>query len=145
MINIDQIEVGVRAKDSFEAISKAADLFIKKKMVRDSFTAAVIEREKKYPTGLELGVALPHAESNHVIDEGIAIITLKEPVEFLEMGNPKKKIKVSIIFLLAIKNPNFQLNCLEKIVRIIQDQDLLAKIQGAKDFQIIYNIVDRFI
>lgn len=143
---IKNIQLNCQVKDQFEAISLAAQPLLDKKMVKDTFIEAVLEREKTFPTGLPtaIGVALPHTDARHVIEEGISIITLKNPVEFRGMGNPKEQVSVEVIFLLAIKNPAKQLGILQKIITIIQNKEILIKIKAAEDPQKVYNLIKTF-
>ncbi|MGD9475253.1 MAG: PTS sugar transporter subunit IIA [Eubacteriaceae bacterium] len=143
---IKKIQVNCQADNQIEAIEIAALPLLEKKMVKESFVAAVLEREKTFPTGLptSIGVAIPHTDSKHVIDEGISIAILKNPVEFRGMGNPKEIVKVEIIILLAIKNPAKQLGILQKIITIIQNKEMLEKIKAAQDPKRVYNLIRTF-
>ena len=57
------------------------------------------------------------------------------------MGAPEECIDVSIVFLLAIKDGEKQIETLQKIVLMIQDEMVLQKIAGAKNPEWIYNLV----
>jgi PTS system galactitol-specific IIA component len=143
---IKKIQVNCQADNQIEAIEIAALPLLEKKIVKESFVAAVLEREKTFPTGLpaSIGVAIPHTDSKHVIDECISIVTLKKPVEFRGMGNPKEIVMAQIIFLLAIKNPAKQLGILQKIITIIQNKEMLEKIKAAQDPERVYNLIRTF-
>ncbi|WKY47758.1 PTS sugar transporter subunit IIA [Eubacteriaceae bacterium ES3] len=143
---IKKIQVNCLAKSQLEAVKLAALPLYELNLVKESFTDAVLEREKSFPTGLptEIGVALPHTDSIHVLEEGISILTLKDGVEFQEMGNPKKSVSVDIIFLLAIKNPAKQLGILQKIITIIQNKEILKKIKAADNPEKVYNLIKTF-
>ncbi|WKY44522.1 PTS sugar transporter subunit IIA [Eubacteriaceae bacterium ES2] len=144
---IRKIQVNCQASNQIEAIKLAAGPLFEKKMVKESFVDAVLEREKTFPTGLptSIGVAIPHTDSKHVIDEGISIVTLKKPVDFKGMGNPKEIVAVEIIILLAIKNPAKQLGILQKIITIIQNKEMLEKIKAADDPEKVHNLIRTFI
>lgn len=143
---IKKIQVNCQASNQIEAIELAAWPLLEMKMVKESFVAAVLEREKTFPTGLptSIGVAIPHTDSKHVIDEGISIVTLKMPVAFRGMGNPKEIVMVEIIILLAIKNPAKQLGILQKIITIIQNKEMLGKIKAAEEPEKVYNLIRSF-
>jgi|LGOV01.1.fsa_nt_gb PTS system galactitol-specific IIA component len=147
LIKKEHINVNFLGKDQREVIEMASCSFIKNGIVKNGFIDAVIKREEKYPTGLptKIGVALPHTELDYVIKEGISILTLEKPIVFYEMGNPKEKVDVEIIFLLAIINPQNQIHILQKIVSMIQDEKVLNKIKSAKSSETIYNLVNQFI
>ncbi len=78
---------------------------------------ALLEREEEFPTGLQIGdinVAVPHADHIYVKESEIILCTLENPVEFQRMDNPEKEVKVSIIILMAINNPDTHIEVLQK-------------------------------
>ncbi len=48
------------------------------------------------------------------------------------MGNPEEQIDVKLVFMLAIKDPDLQINILKQLVSIFQDKQILVKLT---DFQ----------
>lgn len=77
--------------------------------MKDSFAENVLKREEVFPTGLlinDVGIAIPHTDAEHVNDSQIAFMSLKTPVTFYEMGTADKEISVSLIFMLALKEPH---------------------------------------
>ncbi|MEF9917721.1 MAG: PTS sugar transporter subunit IIA [Eubacterium sp.] len=138
-----KIQLHVKAANRFEAIEAAAFPFILNHFVKDDFVKAVCQREREFPTGLptKIGVAIPHAEPEHVIEEAISIAVLEKPVIFHGMGAPEEKIEAAILFLLAIKDGEKQIEWLQKIVMMIQDEMVLHKIIGAKNEETIYNLI----
>ena len=60
--------------------------------VKDSFLNSIIEREKEFPTGLDLGkykIAIPHTNSEHVNAEKIIFIRNKEKIIFKAKDLPE--------------------------------------------------------
>ena len=147
LIQKNRIQVNYFAKDQLAAIAMAAQPLAEQGFVSKGFVEAVMEREKKFPTGLptSVGVALPHTEAKFVVNEGISILTLEKPVIFAGMGNPNEEIQIEIIFLLAINNPVKQINSLQTIITIIQNRKMLQQIKGAKDSQTIYNLINQLL
>lgn len=118
-------------KNDYEALSFLAVKVEKAGYARSTYKDAVIEREKIFPTGLPTGkinVAIPHADSEHVLMSTLAIMTLKEPVYFHNMGEPKSSLPISIIIMMAIAEPKGQLSMLQKIMGIVQDSQHLKKL-----------------
>ena len=119
------------AKNKEEAIKKLSDEFLKKKLVKDTFFQAVIDREKIYPTGLSIngiGIAIPHTDSIHIIDPQIGFISLKEPVVFKDMVDDKNEIEVKAIFMLGLLKSEQQIDILQKLVEMFQDKELLERV-----------------
>jgi PTS system galactitol-specific IIA component len=128
MKNIDVIlcEDLVFAQRDFST-AKEVITFLSRKLleedyVKESFLPAVIEREKKFPTGLptEVPVALPHTDAKHCNHSALAIATLKKPVLFGEMGNPNKKLEVRIVFLLALSDQSKQTEWIKLLLKLFQ-------------------------
>lgn len=96
-------------------------------LVEDSFGAAIMEREKEFPTGLSteyIGVALPHTDSHHVITPFISVGILEKPVSFQLMGAKDVEVEVNTIFMLGIKESAAQLEILQQLMEMIQDEKL---------------------
>lgn len=118
-------------KNSQDALTFLAIEVEKAGYARSTYKDAVIEREKIFPTGLPTGninVAIPHADSENVLTSTLAIMTLKEPIDFRNMGEPTNILPVSIIIMMAIAEPKGQLSMLQKIMGIVQDSQHLKKI-----------------
>lgn len=112
-------------KDSQTALSYLSQQVEQAGYAKDTYHTAVIEREKKFPTGLPTGdicVAIPHADSIHVNKSTLAVMTLKKSIDFHNMGDPDNTLPVSIIIMMAIAEPRGQLTMLQKIMGIVQDQ-----------------------
>ena len=107
---------------------------------KETYLEAVLAREKEFPTGLPtngVGVAIPHADISHVLKPGIAVASLQNPAKFYVMGNPEQQIDAKLVFMLAIKDPNLQIDILKRLVSIFQDEQILmklARIKNKKEF-----------
>ncbi len=127
----------VNAKATFkeEILNNLSKLLYKYGYVKESFNQALLEREGSYPTGLQAsvaGVAIPHTDAKHVIKPALAIATLNTPVLFKAMDDPAKEIPVELVIVMAIKEPELQLQALQRIMKIIQNANSLRKIQQAQ-------------
>lgn len=144
LLDEDLIFFDVEANNWQEVLKYLSVYLLNKGYVKDSFYNALIEREKKFPTGLPTGgikVAIPHADPVHVIKNGIAIALLKKPVLFREMGKFEGEIECDIVFMLAIKNPNEQIKVLQNFMNIFMNSDLLMKIKNAKTKKEIIDLI----
>jgi PTS system galactitol-specific IIA component len=109
MVREDLVFTQKHFESKEDAILFLAEQLKKKGYVYETFSNSVVEREEKYPTGLYLGkinVAIPHTDTKHVKQSGVAILTLDKPVIFNKMDDPSQTIPVLIIFLLAVSEPN---------------------------------------
>lgn len=130
-IEKDLIKLGLNFSQKEEVLKFIANLLSKKKYVKDDFIVSVIERESTFPTGLPTrpyAVAIPHTDSDKVIESKVAFATLKEPVVFSSMGDSDTEVYVKMIFMLAINDSNEQLQVLQNVMSVIQNEKLLNKL-----------------
>ncbi|MFH5811678.1 PTS sugar transporter subunit IIA [Companilactobacillus sp. FL22-1] len=136
----------VDCNNSNEIIHYLANKLFQDGDVTADFEQAVKDREKIYPTGLPIGkvsVAIPHTDVKYVKNSSIAIATLERPVEFKNMANNKETIDVSIVVMLAMKEPHSQVDMLQKLMKLFQNQELLEKIYSLNDSSEIFDIVSK--
>jgi len=144
MLSRDLIRLDLDVKDSEEAIRTLAEDFVKAGVVKESFVDAVLEREKKSPTALPAiayDIAIPHTVSAHVITPAMNVAVLKHPVEFQQMGSPEITLHPQVLFMLAISDPKDQLSLLRRIMKMLQNKELLDQIRGAKTTDAIYDLL----
>lgn len=111
---------------------------------KDSYTEALITREKNFPTGLDIdgmGVAIPHTDVSHVNRPAIAIAVLKNPVTFIQMGTDDEEVGVKLVFMLAVTDPSAHIDELQRIIEIIQDKAVLEKLFETTDKEKIIEII----
>ena len=125
-IHLDEklVAMNIEVQDKFEALDLLSDYLKKEGRVSHQFDVAIKRREDEYPTGLKLehiGVAIPHTDIDYVYEQSMAIGILENPVSFTVMGTENDTVAVSIIFMLAIKEPHTQLEFLQALVEIFQD------------------------
>lgn len=136
------------ANSAEEVISALADRLTANGFVKDSFKAAVLERESKFPTGLPTGainVAIPHADAKYTNESKIAVATLAHPVTFHNMADTTQELDVSLVFMLGIHEAHGQVATLQKIMSLVQDQDHLQKLLAMSSEQDIFADVDAFL
>jgi PTS system galactitol-specific IIA component len=132
----DKVMLGIEAADWEAALRMGAERLRDAGCVTEGYAEAVVAREHTYPTGLPTagaGVALPHADAEHVLEPGICVLTLRRPVHFSVMGDPDERVAVSVVFLLALADARSQLRALRLLAELVSDARRLARIAGAKD------------
>ncbi len=135
------------AKDSSEILSKLGELLMEAGYVKDTFTQGAIEREKNFPTGLELGgeinAAIPHTDIVHVIKPGLALATLKNPVNFKNMGNKDQDVPCRLVFVMALNEAHAQVEMLRELATILQEPSTLEELIKAKNYQDVMNAISK--
>lgn len=127
-----------------EALSVLARRMVELGYVKSTYPEAVIARERVFPTGLptkEFGVAVPHCDVVHVEIPTIALAKLARPVEFGLMGDDGTKVLVQLVIMLAIKDPETQIDVLKRIALMIRDPDMLKRISSAADSEEVIRVL----
>ena len=124
------IFIDLDAKDTKEVFEQVGGAFIKEGYAKETYIQGLIDREAEFPTGLDIdgfGVAIPHTPVEHVNKTGTAIAVLRNPVTFHEMGGDEEDtVEARLIIMFCA---------------IIQDKEVLGKIEKAKEPQEIINII----
>lgn len=127
-------------KELFEFIG--ADL-LKKGIVKESYTNAIIQREKEYPTGLPIkyGVAIPHTYPEHVIKPCIVITSFKNNINFKEMGNGERDISCKYAFFLVVNKGEEQVILLQKLISMFTNDFVMENLIKSTDVDKVLKIV----
>ncbi|MDL2210880.1 PTS sugar transporter subunit IIA [Desulfovibrio sp. OttesenSCG-928-O18] len=97
--------------------------------VEETFLQGCIDREKTFPSGLEMEVpvAIPHTNPEHVKEPALCVLRLAAPVAFGNMGDPDQNVNVEFVFNMALKDTDGQLEMLREIMAVAQDADFLRR------------------
>jgi PTS system galactitol-specific IIA component len=134
----------IHATTPAEAIAELGGLLEAAGRVKSSFVAAAIAREERSPTGLPFAppaVALPHAETEHVVLPTIAIATLAHDVDFQEMGSPESIVKARIVVMPALTAKEQAAASLARIIEVLQDDELRAALVSANTAKAIHDLL----
>jgi PTS system galactitol-specific IIA component len=136
LLNEEHILTGVEAADAQDAIGKLTEVLVETDYVTPEFSEDVWEREGTFPTGLPtqpLAVAIPHADPDHVKRSAVCVGVLNSPVRFSQMGTDGSTVlDVPIIFLLAIKEKEKQVEMIQQLMTLIQTPELLDGLSKAE-------------
>ncbi|NLZ75568.1 MAG: PTS sugar transporter subunit IIA [Erysipelotrichia bacterium] len=133
-------------KNRDEALALLANEFVKNGVVEDNFLDGIMAREAVFPTGLELnnmGAAIPHTDPEYVKESQIGFMTLEKPVIFQFMGDISQDIEVSVIFMLALKEGNSQMEMLPKLMDLFMLDDVMNDLRDVKTYEEFYEIINK--
>ena len=107
-----------------QLFDQVATLLEEKKVVTDTYRSALIEREKMFPTGLDMeflgkdlpNVAIPHTDTIHNLTENVVVVRLAKPVTFHNMIAPDKEVEVSLLFFIINNSSSSQTNILAQLM-----------------------------
>jgi PTS system galactitol-specific IIA component len=128
---------GLEASTWEEALSALADTALEHGYVRDSFPAALVERERRYPTGLPtaLATAIPHADPEHVLTAGLGIARLAQPVPFGEMGRSNSVLNVQLVVMLLVPAAQSHMAALTTVISAVSNEARMQSLLTALDHQ----------
>ena len=147
-INKDLIFKNLSYETKDEILDFLAEKLTASNYVESDYANALKEREKEYPTGLSSmgeSIAIPHADTCFVKKDAIAIATLKKPITFNCMDNPKEELSVRLIIVLALSKPHGQIEMLQRVVNVIQNEELRYRLVhegNDEDFNALVNILE---
>lgn len=129
------------------AFQLLADELMENDCVNQDFLANIIKREEVFPTGLEIngiGVAIPHTDSEYVKESQVGFLSLKKPLSFTEMGTNDKVIEVSLLFMLALKEPHEQLEMLQRLIEMFQQEGVLESLMKVDQEKAYQEIIQKY-
>ena len=139
-----RIFLNLKAEKKECVLQILGEAMIEEGYAETGYVESLIEREQKFPTGLDMrgvGIAIPHTDADYVEKAGIALAVLERPVSFYRMGREDERVEVQLVFMLAIENPEAHLSYLQQILAVIRDIGVLKKLIEAKEKSEVIEIV----
>lgn len=114
----------LEADSQEELFNKVATLLEERQIVTPTYREALIEREKSFPTGLDMeflgkdlpNVAIPHTDIVHNLAEKVVVVRLEKAVTFHNMIAPDKEVEVSLLFFIINNSSSSQTNILAQLM-----------------------------
>ena len=135
----------VTSKDRDKALHEMADYLHSIGVVKGTYGDSVIERENKYPTGIDtepIPVAIPHSEREEVIKTAILVGQTKTGgVRFQKIEGDGLWVSAKVIFMLAVDTDQGQLEVISQLMNVIQDPEVVQRIVEAETTEEIEAIV----
>lgn len=119
------------AQDQAELFTRVSREFTGLGLVRPSFGQALAEREARYPTGLDFGeftVAVPHADPEHVLVSGMAVVRLDHEIDFRAMDDPDRTLSTRLTIWPLVIDPSIQVDILSALLACLQDEGNYARL-----------------
>jgi len=121
--------------EQFVSAMKKKGLISREKNILDE----LLKRESLGSTGLENGIAVPHALIEKIEAPIVALALIKKGIDFEAADQMPTYI---VILLLGEKNnPGFQLKLLAHICRMVKETDFVKKVKKAETSRDIWTIL----
>lgn len=136
------------ATDWKDALIKLCDHAVKKGYAKPTLLDALIDREKRYPTGFPVadkrGVALPHEDVIHAIKPVIMIARPVTPIYFGRMDNSKEEVESLLIIMVIVDEVKKYLNTIDKVTPFLSDIKLVENLRNLKSAELKQEVLSYF-
>lgn len=132
------VSSGLSFVDAGEALKHIGQKMVRDGICRDSYPAALLEREAIYPTGIALdghAVAIPHCDVSHAVEPAIYLIRPVQPVTF-QQADDDGTIDAELIIALVVTHPEQQLNLLKSLFGQLQQPDFIHSLLNAPESEL---------
>ncbi|BBM36934.1 PTS sugar transporter subunit IIA [Pseudoleptotrichia goodfellowii] len=142
----DRVKINLESRTKDGILSEMAQLFLKGNIVdpenMEQFINDLKDREKLSSTGLQDGIAIPHAKSEAVNKIALAVGTISEGAEFDCMDGEMSKIFFMIAAPESVKNEHLDL--LAEISKLSYDEELLEKLENSTTTEELMSLLKSF-
>ena len=143
LLRPELIKLGLEAQNKEEAISELVDLLVQEHEVamkhRQSVLEAVLAQEDSLGSGMEEGIAIPHATTDHTDDILCAIGTAPNGISFASLdGEPTKLV---VLVLGPKRNFAGEIRTLMGVQNLLANESLKQQIIDATDAQALYEVL----
>ncbi len=135
------------ASDRVDLFTRLGAILAEKGYVKDTWLAAILEREDNYPTGLAceaVQVALPHVDPEHLLKPYIAIVKPAAPVGFDGMAGSGPVDAQLVVNLGLLAHAEDQVGVLQAFLGIFIDADATKEIMAQTDAQAMIDAVVKY-
>ena len=135
----EYIKINFSAKSKDDLIKRMIKIIEKSPYVLDieKVEEAVFTRERSVTTGIGNGLALPHAKTDGVTENIVALAITDKPIDF----DSADELPVRIVFLLVGKDSTLHLKFLSRFSNLIKDEESRQKLIDAKSAKEVYAII----
>ena len=151
LFSLELIESDLDFASQEELFDEAFAKLTKLDLVTENFLTKIIEREKKYPTGLKThkgAVAIPHTDPEYVKESFIYVMRLTQPLEFNEMGTSISEGKIvtpKLIFMIGFEKGKQQPEILKALTTLFSSTEQMSAIVEATDNQEVYDLLKKYV
>lgn len=143
LINPNSIDLNAKVTDKQNAISELVELMFKGGNVKDkeSYKTAILQREESSSTGIGDEIAIPHAKTSAIKEAGIAIMIVKDGVDYESLDGQNTKL----FFMIGAPDngQDTHLEVLSKLSTLIMTPGFKESILQANTKDEVLNIINK--
>jgi mannitol/fructose-specific phosphotransferase system IIA component (Ntr-type) len=134
------------ADNTEEILRKIGHKLLENGLVKEGFIESIVEREKKYPTGIDLSVvgedlpnvAIPHSEPEYSNCKKLVVVKLEKEIKFKNMIDPSKELKVKYLFFILNNEKSNQTNILSHLMSFFTREKKMKGLENLKTKDEVY-------
>ena len=136
----ERVKLHLNGKTKKEIIEEVAQLFVKSGVIDsedlEEYVREINEREKLTPTGMQDGIAIPHARTPLVKKLSLALGISDEGVDFESMDDEPSKL----IFMIAApeETKREHLDLLAEISKLSYEEEIIKEIEKVETVEEIF-------
>ena len=109
-------------------------------MDKAAYKKALYAREAEGSTYVDNGITVPHAKSDVVLHPSLAVLRLKEPVQY----NPDDDGKTDLLFAIAApQNGSLHVDMLARMMQMLMNENFVEKLRTAKTPKEFLDCIDQ--
>ena len=131
--NESLIAFDLQAKNAKEVIDLLSGSMYAQGLVSAEYGAQTWARELEHPTGLPTKpfcIAFPHADAQGVNRSALGVAVMRQPVQFQNMADPDESLDVELIFMLANRDPEEQIQTLRNLAVLFGQPEKLVELRN---------------
>jgi fructose-specific phosphotransferase system IIA component len=142
-VSRDHVKIGLAGESKEEVIEELVSLLADTSDVSDvdAIYEAVMSREREGSTGLEKGVAIPHAKSDAVKSLSIVVGISRDGIEFESQDGKPAHLLFLMVAPTSESGPHVQ--AIAKIVKMIKLDKFRKKLIEAKKPEDVVEVISR--
>jgi PTS system galactitol-specific IIA component len=125
-------------QDATDVIGDLAGRMYSQGLVTADYGRQTCERELAHPTGLPTSpfcIAFPHADAEGVHRSALGLALLQKPVKFQNMADPDESLDVLVVFMLANRDPEEQIQTLRNLAVLFGQPEKLVELRDQPTLQ----------
>ena len=136
--NESLIAFDLQAKNAKEVIDLLSGSMYAQGLVTVEYGTQTWARELEHPTGLPTKpfcIAFPHADAEGVNRSALGVAVMHQPVQFQNMADPDESLDVELIFMLANRDPEEQIQTLRNLAMLFGQPEKLVELRDQTTLQ----------
>jgi fructose-specific phosphotransferase system IIA component len=143
LVTRENIIIDLKGETKQEIISEMVNLLDNNGMLqnRDEVLADVLNREKTMSTGMEHGIALPHAKTDGVDSIAVAVGIKKKGIDFDSLDGEKSRVFIMTVSPKKTTGPHIQF--LAAVGSLLKDEEIREQVISANSREEILFLLGR--